>query len=183
MRLLVRLLLFPLLGPVLALPLQGAAPSLPADAKERLDSFGDPLPPDAVARLGTGRFRFPHSFEVAVDLSPDGKFFAASRSDGISLIDTKTGKEPRRLPAGAGRLTFSPNSKRLVWGTFDGTVRIWDVATAKERAKFVVREHRGGPVLLSGDAKVLVLSRRAWGGKSPFLPTTSRATSSPPSRP
>src|SRR5262245_21335771 len=66
---------------------------LPADAAEpRVDAYGDPLPPGAVARLGTMRFR--HSDEiVACGFSPDGtQVVSASHSDGVRLWDRATGR-------------------------------------------------------------------------------------------
>jgi hypothetical protein len=59
-----------LLGMALAVagPLSAAEP-------ERKDAFGDPLPPGAVARLGTTRFRFGGPPD-ALDLAPDGRSYA-----------------------------------------------------------------------------------------------------------
>src|SRR5688572_3622072 len=68
----------------------------------RTDDYGDPLPDDAVARLGTTRFRF-DGFTGAAALSRDGTRIAVSgrhlHDASLRLLDTATGKEVKRLTA------------------------------------------------------------------------------------
>src|SRR2546422_803077 len=64
-----------------------AAPPMPP---ARLDSAGDPLPPDALCRLGTTRLRHPAKI-VALAFSPDGKALASSDYDG-----RREGRPPAR---------------------------------------------------------------------------------------
>ena len=106
-----RLLLVIILTQTMAL-VEGGPPGLkrkgqpkgkPAKLKDR---YGDPLPPGAVARLGTVRFRQP---ATSLAFSPDGKVLAAGGSDNsIRLFDAATGKTLRRLPGHQPR-TYPPD--------------------------------------------------------------------------
>ncbi len=69
-----------------------AAEAQPPQA-ERRDRYGDPLPPDAVARLGTIRFR-PGGHVDSVAFMPDGKQLVAfGPENDLSVWDAATGKE------------------------------------------------------------------------------------------
>jgi hypothetical protein len=93
---------------VLLLVLTPAASPLRAEEAPRTDLHGDPLPPGALARLGSVRLR------------PGEPRF--------------TGGLLGRLPAAQnGRptaLTFSPDSRTLAVGALDGTTVLWDWAAA-----------------------------------------------------
>jgi RNA polymerase sigma factor (sigma-70 family) len=103
------------------------------------DRFGDPLPPGAIARFGTIRYR-PGSIEGSA-LSPDGRFIATDSRGAITLFDMATGR-PLHLLRESGsvgifdynapRLAFDPNSKLLAGAADDSTIRIWDVGTGRE---------------------------------------------------
>ena len=87
---------------------------------------------------------------TAVAVSPDRKTFAAGlghraissgdvgrEAGGIYLFDLATSKLRHTLRGHTGAitgLTFSKDSKDLVSGGYDGTVRIWDRATGKPMA-------------------------------------------------
>src|SRR5271166_6240712 len=105
----------------LSLPAQqGTKQEAPAPAQRRTDLFGDPLPPGALARLGSIRFRQPN---VPLDLafSPDGNTLAvATPGTGphtLRLLDAMTGQEVRRLSPpqyNVYRLDFSADGKWIV---------------------------------------------------------------------
>jgi RNA polymerase sigma factor (sigma-70 family) len=109
----------------------------------RTDRQGDPLPPGALARMGTVRLRHggPVSF---VAFLPGGKELLSAGADGMARVwDLATGREVRRFgappgtqPAGPGALfgtsvaAVSPDGKTLALA--DGVViRLWEVATGK----------------------------------------------------
>src|SRR5262249_57089550 len=106
-------------------PQRGAAAPAPEQAAarpQRTDRHGDPLPPGALARLGTVRFRYGSQFAF----SPDGKTLAAISylpPATIHLLDVDTGKELQQFqgPPGGffGSPAFSPDGKRLA--ATDGT--------------------------------------------------------------
>ncbi len=81
------------------------------------DSYGDPLPAEAVARLGTLRFRHASPVVSLVYLA-EGKM-AASAGRTIRLWDAATGREARRSPSHYGTIfsvAASPDGKTLASG-------------------------------------------------------------------
>jgi WD40 repeat protein len=114
-------------------------------------------------------------------ISPDGRYLASisQRPDGpkfgfwkgdafVRLWETTTGKLLHHLAVPAGSthldtivtlnaLTFTPDSKYLLTGDPDRTVRIWDLATATETRQ--IRDPAGitGLMALSPDSRLLVI--------------------------
>src|SRR5262245_12636606 len=93
------------------------------------DLYGDPLPPGALARVGTARLR--HLGQVyAVAISPDGKTIASGGNDNtLRLWETATGKELLAVPSpktGVRCVAFSRDGKLVATGGYQA-VQLWDV--------------------------------------------------------
>jgi WD40 repeat protein len=131
----------------------------------RLDAYGDPLPSQALVRLGTARLR--HApYLYALVFAPDGKTLASGGGDDtIRLWDSATGKEIRRF-VGHKReicdLAFSPDSQQLASASWDRTVRIWDLQSGEELRRFdeldasVVAYSPDGKIIATGASKKIV---------------------------
>jgi RNA polymerase sigma factor (sigma-70 family) len=104
-----------------------------ANADTRTDADGDPLPPDAVWRLGTLRLR--HSrFVDFVRYTPDGKTLVSKGEDGVRTWDATTGKMLHAFPPEktlwGGRALLSPDGRQFATASKSG-VHVWDVSTGK----------------------------------------------------
>src|SRR5262249_19791414 len=100
----------------------------------RTDDHGDPLPPGAVARLGTLRLRHVvrrGSGAACVAFSPDGKTLVSGGDVGLRAWDVATGKDlgwfPTAAPATAAR--FAADGKTLLTTDNNGTIRLWEAGT------------------------------------------------------
>src|SRR5438132_8960349 len=90
-----RLVLVLLAGTLLAPATPATRSAAPARLSERTDALGDPLPPHALLRIGTLRFRHGGSV-TALAVAPNGKTAASMGADYIiRLWDLATGKELR----------------------------------------------------------------------------------------
>ena len=141
-----------------------------ADAKTpRTDLYGDPLPPGAVARLGTVRLR--HA-DADLAFSKNGKQLLSFGRDGeLRVWDVATGELVRRkrlANAYSREAALSPDgTKAAAWcGT---EVILYDTATGEERGrKPAARRHFDygyDPVKLlafSPDSKVLAVADQVW---------------------
>jgi WD40 repeat protein len=101
-----------------------------ADASAPSRSF-DP------ANLGLLRTIAPLAGDLyAVAFSPDGRSLAVGGANEVRLYETRTWRETKRLtghPNLIGSVAFSPDGKTVAAGGFEGTVLLWDVATAEVR--------------------------------------------------
>jgi RNA polymerase sigma factor (sigma-70 family) len=125
------------------------------------DLYGDPLPSEASARLGTARFRNGHIRYLAY--TPDGKLLIASGQRGVSVMDAATGKELRRLGTELnntfGATALSPDGKLLAFGS-DGQDMggvVYEVATGRPVSRFGKRGRHALPTGFSPDGHVLAV--------------------------
>jgi RNA polymerase sigma factor (sigma-70 family) len=152
-----------------------AAFPVPA-ARARTDLFGDPLPPGALARMGTVRFAHGESRYGYPVLAPDHATFATVSNATypgqgmVCLWDAVTGKEVHRLHDpdfvyheafflhGEKLLGTMGVSRKPVQGGKDAHVlHFWDPSTGKKAAREIrVVGSRLHPWALSGDEKHLV---------------------------
>ncbi|HYT87718.1 MAG TPA: WD40 repeat domain-containing protein, partial [Gemmataceae bacterium] len=108
-----------------------------AGAPARIDNFGDPLPPEALARLGTIRLRQSDQYDRCA-LSPDGKTLVSGGADGwVHIWGAVTGRE--RVPPVCYHqwihgLQFSPDGQRIAI-TYGATVLFLDATTFKEQQR------------------------------------------------
>ena len=134
--------------------------SIPSDREGplRRKSSEKSFPKRPVARLGKGRIS-------AVALTPDCQLLAVASSIGVWLynpVELLTGNltELGLLSGNMDRvisMAFSPDGKFLASGSWDNTIRLWDVAEQKEVA--VLKGHTDAvtSVSFSPDGKLLAL--------------------------
>jgi WD40 repeat protein len=81
------------------------------------------------------------SVRYAVTFSPDGSLLAAAGDGSVSIWACQAGHEllAERRGKSYRSLSFSPDGCRLALGAEDGTIRVWEMPTARER--LVIRGH------------------------------------------
>jgi WD40 repeat protein len=85
--------------------------------RPRLDSYGDPLPAGALARLGTARWHHPGGHACALAFSPDGKSLVSASDHLVVVWDRASGRPVRRFPIEphyVKAVAFAPGGKVLV---------------------------------------------------------------------
>ncbi|MBY0526542.1 MAG: sigma-70 family RNA polymerase sigma factor [Gemmataceae bacterium] len=130
-----------------------SAGAMPADTPEapkaanapmpRLDDFGDPLPPGALARRGTLRYRPPGGANV-VAYSPDGKLLATRNSwslhPSVRVWEAETGREVCRIalqsPSDVRAIAFAADGKSMVFADRRQAIPVVDTASGKPIGQF-----------------------------------------------
>jgi WD40 repeat protein len=117
--------------PPQAPPPQAAAQSKPPTT----DSFREPLPEGAIARLGTNRLCHEVGQHICwAAFLPDGKNILSAAWEATHLWDAATGKEqPCLVPPYFWHGAISANGKLLATAYY--TVDLWDLATNKKVGK------------------------------------------------
>lgn len=121
----------------------------------------------------------------AVALSPDGKTLATANENEsaplIRLWNLKLLRQTENLAGHTGKnvyaLAFSPDGKSLASGGGDGTVRLWEVATGKNRLTAQANDGAIRAVAFIPDGKALVCGGAKghvalWGFATGQLPAT-----------
>ena len=112
------------------------------------------LPEGAIARLGKG---YIGAGDRVVAYSPDGTRLAVASSIGIWLYDVY-GAEVALLTGHRSVVTsvaFSPDGTTLASGSYDATVRLWEVATGQLKATLTGQRSTGTSVAFSPDGTTL----------------------------
>ena len=143
-------------------------PPTPGARAPTVDLYGDPLPPGAIARLGTVRLRQGGRAKTVV-FSPDGKTLASSdwhgRVGGIHLWNATTGRRLLHISAHSSLVecfAFSPDGKTIASGGGHGTIGLWNAETG-ERIWRRKRRRSVLSVAFSPNGRILAL---ADGGRS-----------------
>jgi WD40 repeat protein len=100
------------------------------------DLAGIPLPPAALARLGTPSWRHGSPI-VSMTFAPDGRTLAVAAGDSICLWEVASGREALHLKHDwVQAIAISPNVKVLASGSGIGSIRLWDTASGKMLRQF-----------------------------------------------
>jgi WD40 repeat protein len=146
----------------------------------RTDLYGDPLPPGAIARLGTVRWRSASFFEQMA-FAPEGKHLATTAGGALSVWDVPTGRVVRTIstdgtPEGEGfthGFTFSRDRKYLLsaeemgspapgaWGLLGHkpVLLLWDYSSGKLLAQSLDLEGRPYCMALRHDGLAACVAR------------------------
>jgi WD40 repeat protein len=146
----------------------------------RTDLFGDPLPPGAISRLGSVRWRLQGNLADAMVATEDGKeLVTADRENGLACWDMDRGSARRQIPADpavrkaclpAQAIALSANGRKVALGgdrsmaLGDGqsSIHILDTQTGAELQVFRSRDVDVRQIALSADGR-LVAARSRFG--------------------
>jgi len=124
----------------------------------------DPLPPGALARLGSARLRPGHPVS-ALAFTPDGKTLVSGNwGPGIHVWDVASGKELRRFAGQHHGLHVAclPDGKTVASvNTNEKVIRLWDMISGKELRRFTGHQEAIRAIACAPDGKTLASAGRA----------------------
>jgi WD40 repeat protein len=153
-------------------PAQGAPPSEGSKAagvaeQARTDLYGDPLPPGALARLGSLRLRHGNAAPTALAFPPGGKQLVSAGGGDRTLRfwEARTGKAvgARRLPTPERfwlSVTLSADGSTLVARVAGNGLYIWETATGKVSRILAVEDVQVMDLALSASGRLLAAGYR-----------------------
>src|SRR5262245_11199180 len=120
-------------------------PTAAAAFPVKLDADGVPLPPGAVARLGTSLYRTPASWRHGIVFAPDGSRVAFASGSDVAVHDLSTGRvafrldDPKKLrpvkqvhgEIHTLKVAFTPDGTRLLTSDATAAIQVWDAATGQ----------------------------------------------------
>jgi WD40 repeat protein len=120
---------------------------------------------DATTGQELRKFEGPTTVVEAVRFSPDGKLLAAAARGGTTRV-WRLAMNDTPMSFGVGQsshlwaLVFSPDGRLLATGTrgpnpVKSAVRVWDVLSGKERARFVGHQETAAGLCFSEDGRIL----------------------------
>jgi RNA polymerase sigma factor (sigma-70 family) len=133
--------------------------------QSRLDRLGDPLPPGAIMRLGTARWRQPLGV-AAIGFTRDGKQVVSAGGHTLRVWEAATGKQVRLLEAiNIMGLAVSPAGEVMA-SAQNNNVQVWNLATRKPKFS---RHTPGFAVAISPDGRVLATGGRTSAKADPVV--------------
>jgi WD40 repeat protein len=140
-----------------------AKASEPPKAKEqsRTDHFGDPLPPEAVRRIGSIHFRQGGTIRTLIPC-PDGKTLVSgsySEPRTVCVWELATGRLLRSFPTGMDARTAAVSPDGTILATTEGeAIRLWELATGRELHRLKGHRFQIFGLTFSPDGKILASS-------------------------
>jgi WD40 repeat protein len=149
-------------GPLSPLPASKGADERPKGTAVRTDQYGDPLPPGAVARLGTARFSSLERIDK-LTFSPSGSLLASANetAGAIRLWESATGR-PRGALTDLGTVVsvlFASDRELLVLSPT--ACRAWPVGNDKPRTLWEDTKGDAKALALHPDGKLLAIGKKA----------------------